>query len=203
MTEDSGSVAHDSADAHINRDDRAGVLEGVWLNLRLARPGDAAYIHGLRMDPAYNLHLSTVSGTVQDQADWLRRYMAREAAGTEYYYVIERRSDARPCGLVRLYDIQDGQFTWGSWILDQNKTPKAALESAFLIYVKGFETLGLRKSVFDVRAGNDRTLAFHNRFGAVETGRDAQDVFFEYTAAQFQADKDRHMAVLSASQAKE
>lgn len=203
MTEHRGSVPHDSADTHTSRDARAGLLEGVWLNLRLARPGDAAYIHGLRMDPAYNLHLSAVNGTVQDQEVWLHRYKAREAAGTEYYYVIERRSDARPCGLVRLYDIQDGQFTWGSWILDRNKTPKAALESALLIYVKGFEELGLRKSVFDVRAGNARTLAFHSRFGAVETGRDAQDVFFEYTAAQFRTDKERHMAVLSASQSPE
>lgn len=190
---------HDSADAHPNRDARAGILEGVWLNLRLTRPSDAAYIHELRMDPAYNLHLSAMNGTVRDQEDWLHRYKVREAAGIEYYYVIERRSDALPCGLVRLYDIQGGQFTWGSWILDRNKTPKAALESALLVYVKGFEELGLCKSVFDVRAGNDRTLAFHSRFGAVETGRDAQDVFFEYTAAQFRSDKERYMAVLNSS----
>lgn len=203
MTEHRGPLPHNSADTYPCHDARAGILEGVWLNLRLVRPGDAAYIHELRMDPTYNLHLSPVSGTVQDQEDWLHRYKTREGAGTEYYYVIERRSDAHPCGLVRLYDIQDGQFTWGSWILDRNKPPKAALESALLIYVKGFEELGLRKSAFDVRASNDRALAFHRLFGAVETGRDAQDVFFEYTAAKFSTDKERHMAMLNASQSPE
>ncbi|MBY5934984.1 GNAT family N-acetyltransferase [Tateyamaria omphalii] len=175
-------------------------IEGVRLALRLAQPEDAAYIHGLRMDPAYNRHLSAVTGTVEDQANWLRRYKDREAAGEEYYYVIERLDTGQPCGLVRLYDIEDDQFTWGSWILDHNKTPKAALESAVLIYVQGFEQLGMKKSVFDVRADNDRTLAFHTRFGAIETGRNSQDVFFKYSRDQFQSDKDGHMSVLREAQ---
>ena len=171
-------------------------IEGVRLALRLAQPSDANYIHALRLDPKFNRHLSPVTGTVKDQEDWLRRYKEREAAGSEYYYVIVRMADAQPCGLVRLYDIQSDQFTWGSWILDHNKPPKAALESALLVYVQGFERLGMAKSVFDVRKGNDRTLAFHTRFGAVETGRDEQDIFFEYSRAQFQIDKPRHLEVL-------
>lgn len=171
-------------------------LEGVRLALRLAQPSDAAYIYGLRIDPSYNRYLSEVTGTVQDQEDWLRRYKEREASGSEYYYVIERRANAQPCGLVRLYDFEADHFRWGSWILDQHKPAKAALESAFLIYVQGFERLGLQKSLFDVRKDNERTLAFHSRFGAVETGRNDLDVFFEYTRAQFDADKANHLEVL-------
>lgn len=172
-------------------------IEGVSLSLRLARLQDAEYIHALRMNPAYNTHLSEVTGTVQDQADWIERYKIREAEGSEYYYVIERRADAQPCGLVRLYDITDDEFTWGSWILDHNKPPKAALESAVLIYQIGFEHLGKRLSVFDVRGDNARTLAFHTRFGAVETGRNTQDVFFNYHATQFVEDFAGHMAALT------
>lgn len=171
-------------------------IEGVRLALRLAQPSDAAYIYGLRIDPTYNRYLSEVTGTVQDQEDWLRRYKEREASGSEYYYVIERLADAQPCGLVRLYDFEADHFTWGSWILDHNKPAKAALESAFLIYVQGFERLGLQKSVFDVRKDNERTLAFHSRFGATETGRNALDVLFEYTRTQFEKDKANHLAVL-------
>lgn len=174
-------------------------IDGVSLSLRLAQPQDAAYIHALRMDPTYNAHLSVVTGTVQNQADWLRRYKIREADGSEYYYVIERRLDAQPCGLVRLYDITSDQFTWGSWILDHNKPPKAALESAILIYQIGFERLGKSLSVFDVRGDNARTLAFHTRFGAIETGSDGQDVFFNYHATQFAKDFDSHMAALTPS----
>ncbi|KIN71526.1 GNAT family N-acetyltransferase [Sulfitobacter guttiformis] len=174
-------------------------IDGVSLSLRLAQPQDAAYIHALRMDPTYNRHLSAVTGTVEDQANWIRRYKVREAEGSEYYYVIERRLDAQACGLVRLYDITGNQFTWGSWILDHNKPPKAALESAVLIYQIGFQRLGKNLSVFDVRGDNARTLAFHARFGAVETGKDNKDVFFHYRAEQFAADFEGHMAALKST----
>lgn len=172
-------------------------VDGTRVSLRLAVPEDAAYIHSLRIDPRYNTYLSAVSGTVADQRAWIEHYKTREAMGQEYYFVIERCLDVTPCGLVRLYDISADHFTWGSWILDHNKPAKAALESAVLIYRIGFEQLGIAVSKFDVRTDNERTLAFHRRFGAVETGRDDQDVFFEYTRDRFDIDIATHMSVIN------
>lgn len=80
-------------------------VDGVRLSLRLVLPDDAAYIYDLRMDPAYNSHLSAVTGAVQDQRGWIETYKTREAARTEYYFVIER-TDGVCCGVVRLYDIK-------------------------------------------------------------------------------------------------
>ena len=114
------------------------------LCLRLVEPEDADFIHGLRMDPAYNAHLSAVDGTAADQRAWISRYKEREAAGRELYYVIERR-DGTPCGLVRLYGIGTDGFTWGSWILNRDKPAGAALESAVLSFGVGFEKLGLHR----------------------------------------------------------
>lgn len=173
-------------------------IEGVRLALRLAQPSDASYIYGLRIDPTYNRYLSEVTGTVQDQEDWLRRYKEREARGSEYYFVIERLADAQPCGLVRLYDIEGDQCTWGSWILDHNKTPKAALESAVLSYVFAFEHLNLSKALIDVRLNNDRSLRFQYRLGAVEIRRDDRDIFFEYSRTRFLADKEMHWTAIRA-----
>ena len=163
-----------------------GRIEGVRLVLRLVEPSDAQFIHGLRTDPAYNTHLSPVTGTVEDQRAWIDAYKAREEAGEEFYYVIERR-DHRPCGVVRLYGITEDNFTWGSWLLNSDKPPKAALESALLIYEIGFGILNKSCAVFDVRADNERVLRFHHRFGAVETGRDAENLYFELTHARFVA----------------
>ncbi|MEO1024677.1 MAG: GNAT family N-acetyltransferase [Pseudomonadota bacterium] len=171
-------------------------VEGVRLALRLARPADAAYIHSLRMNPDYNQHLSEVQGTVEDQADWLRRYLVRESKGEEFYFVIERLDTGRPCGLVRLYEISGEEFTWGSWILDETKPSKAALESAVLSYKIAFELLELTTSNFDARIENARALAFYRRFGAVEIGGDEKDIFFRYEKSQFERDIDRHMQVL-------
>ena len=77
-------------------------VDGVQLSLRLVQPEDAAYIHELRTDPAYNGHLSTVTGTVEDQRNWIEVYKTRETVGTEFYFVIERKDQVR-CDVVRLY----------------------------------------------------------------------------------------------------
>lgn len=175
------------------------IVEGVNLRLRLIVPDDAAYVYGLRTDPAYNLHLSAVSGTADDQRRWIENYKAREADLKELYYVIERKDGTR-CGLVRLYEITADSFTWGSWILDHNKPHKAALESAVLVYVIGFERLGIPKAVFEVRRENEHTISFHQRFNATQTNETEDDLFFEFPVAQFQADKPRYLSLLGGRQ---
>lgn len=170
-------------------------IEGPNLTLRLIRPDDAEYVHSLRTDPAYNQHLSQVTGGVEDQRNWIIGYKGREAGRQELYYVIERKDGIR-CGLVRLYEITPESFTWGSWILDHNKPFKAALESAVLIYTIGFEALNIPKAVFDVRRENVHTISFHQRFKATMTHETDLDVFFEYTKEQFFADKPQYLAMI-------
>lgn len=160
-------------------------LTGSVITLKLAVEDDAAFIWGLRNDARYNSHLSTTTGTVEDQRAWLRRYKEREAAGSEYYFCIFRNEDGRPCGTVRVYDVHDGQFTWGSWILNEDKPARAALDTAIQIYRFGFDVLGLEKSVYDVRRENTHTLNFHDRFGGTRTGEDAENIYYEFPKARF------------------
>ena len=171
-------------------------VTGPHLRLRLVTPRDADYIHGLRSDPTYNAHLSPVTGTAEDQRRWIEAYRAREAAGREYYYVIERLDDGRRCGLVRLYDIGADSFTWGSWVLDANKPRKAALESAVLSMGVGFDHLGKSLSHIDVRRDNHHAIAFYRRFGMEEVGHDDQNLYFHYPRARHEADRHRHLAAL-------
>ena len=170
-------------------------VEGPNLTLRFIQLEDAGYVHSLRTNPAYNLHLSEVRGTVDDQRSWIKAYKAREAEFRELYYVIERKDGTR-CGVVRLYDIATEIFTWGSWILDYNKTRKAALESGLLVYMIAFDNLGLSKAEFSVHSENTNTLAFHRRFGAIETHQTDQDIYFTYPRERFVADRARYLATL-------
>jgi RimJ/RimL family protein N-acetyltransferase len=170
-------------------------IDGIQLSLRLVQPEDAPYIHGLRTDSTYNGHLSTVTGTVEDQRSWIEAYKTREAVGAEYYFVIERKDGVR-CGVVRLYDITGDQFTWGSWILDQNKPRKAALESAVLSFGVGFNTLGIHTANVDVRVENTHAEAFYRRLGMTEVRRTEQEIFFVYSRAQFDATKDAYLSIL-------
>ena len=169
--------------------------EGPSLTLRLIRPEDAAYVYSLRTNPTYNFYLSRVAGTVEDQYQWIEDYKIREAQGQEFYYVIERK-DGERCGLVRLYDIAQDSFTWGSWILDANKPRKAALESAVLALGLGFHALDKSKVFCNVRVGNVHTERFHHRFGMVETHRTAQDIYFVHLRTRFNADYEKYLNIL-------
>ena len=171
-------------------------VEGPNLILRLIKPDDAAYVHGLRTNPLCKSYLSKVTGTVQDQRAWIEGYQAREAAGQEFYYVIERKDGMR-CGLVRLYDFDVKSFSWGSWVLDENKTRKAALESAILSFGVGFDALGVQLANVDVRVANEHAAAFYRRLGMVETHRTDQDIFFNYTREQFDTNRTHHLKYLS------
>ena len=175
--------------------DTLSLIGGHRLQLRLINRDDATYVHGLRTNPVYSAHLSPVAGTVDDQRRWIDGYSLREEAGLEYYYIIERLDGIR-CGTVRLYAIGAQSFTWGSWILDHNKPSKAALESAVMVYSVAFDGLELRYSFFDVHKDNARTLAFHRRFGAVETGQDADNIYFELTRDSFARDRAGYLDII-------
>jgi RimJ/RimL family protein N-acetyltransferase len=172
------------------------VMEGVSLRLRPITPDDYIYIYGLQADPALSLHLSAVRGTALEQRDWILRYKKRESRRQEVYYIVERLDDCTACGTVRIYDIHAAEFTWGSWILDHNKTHKAALESAILIYTLGFCHLRCERAIFDVRRDNQHTLAFHRRFGAQEIYADNNNVYFEYMRDWFEADLEKYRSIV-------
>lgn len=174
---------------------RVSEVHGWRLSLRLIEPDDAAYVHRLRTDPRYNTHLSAVTGGVAEQRTWIEAYKEREAGGQEAYYVIAL-ADGTPCGLVRLYDIAGDRFTWGSWILDENKPPKAALESAVLSFGVAFEQMNLQTADIDVRRENEHAAAFYRRFGMTETGSDAQNLYFTYGKGQYERDRPRYAAIL-------
>jgi RimJ/RimL family protein N-acetyltransferase len=171
-------------------------VEGPNLVLRLIRPDDADYVFSLRTDPAYNRHLSEVRGTAKDQRLWIESYKAHEVELRELYYVIERKDGVR-CGLVRLYDIGTDSFNWGSWILDHNKTRKAALESSVLSFGVGFEGLGLSKAFVDVRSENEKARAFYVQFGMTELRSDDRNIYFVYPRERFEADREGFDAILA------
>ncbi len=155
-------------------------LESKTIRLRLVEETDAEFILKLRLDEKYNQFLSSVNPDLQSQKDWIKKYKDEEKAKNQFYFIIERL-DRTPCGTVRVYDLKEDSFCWGSWILNEDKTRYAALESAFLVYKFGFEVLGFKKSHFDVMKGNERVVSFHKNMGAKETGEDEQNYYFEIT----------------------
>tara|TARA_Y100000815_G_C13302693_1_gene485204 strand:+ start:936 stop:1457 length:522 start_codon:yes stop_codon:yes gene_type:complete len=154
------------------------IVESKTVRIRYVEESDAEFILKLRLDERYNQFLSSVNPDVKTQRDWIRRYKVDEADNKQFYFIIERH-DGVPCGTVRVYDLQDDSFCWGSWILNEDKTRYSAIESAFLVYEFGFDVLGFTQSHFDVRKGNEKVISFHEKMGALKTHESDVDYFFK------------------------
>lgn len=155
-------------------------LQSKTIQLRLVEVTDAEFILSLRLNPKFNQFLSHVDANLDDQKEWIQRYKKDESNQKQFYFIIEKL-DGTPCGTIRVYDLKEDSFCWGSWILNENKTKFAALESAFLVYQFGFENLGFSKSHFDVMKENTKVISFHTKMGATQVGEDDLNLFFEIT----------------------
>lgn len=156
------------------------MLKSKTISMRLVEPTDAEFILKLRLDPRYNSFISSVKNDVELQRAWIINYKREESEKRQFYFVIER-ADGVPCGTVRVYDLTPDSFSWGSWILNENKTRYSAIESALLIYQFGFNELGFSKCHFEVMKENIRVVEFHKKFGATVVSEDDCNFYFEIT----------------------
>jgi len=171
------------------------ILQAKDINFRFAEISDAEFILSLRVDTRYNQHLSQVDSSIAEQIKWLEKYKVRENKGEEFYFIIQRNMDNKPIGTVRLYDFikNESSFCWGSWILNENKPPKAAVQSAVLIYEYAFYKLGFNRSHFDVRKENTGVINFHLRFGAKQIGSTEDDILFYFYKSEYEINRPNYL----------
>ena len=144
-------------------------VDGPSCRLRPVEMADAQTMIDIRTeDPARSRFINATSPQLADQQAYLEAYFER--AG-DCYFMIERKSDSRPLGLVAIYDIGsegDGWAEWGRWILRPGVN--AAMESAWLTYKAGFEELGLKLLYCRTVAANEKVVSFHDSFGLKRHG---------------------------------
>ncbi|MCP4473928.1 MAG: GNAT family N-acetyltransferase [Gammaproteobacteria bacterium] len=151
-------------------------VRGKSIFFREITVNDAKFIIELRTDPKNKKHLSVISNDIEKQRDYITNYLKCQ---TDYYFIICDWSN-HPLGTIRIYDIRDDSFCWGSWILAKDAPTNAAIESALLIYDFAFFSLHYLKSHFDVRKKNQRVVHFHKRFGANVVSEDDLNYYFHY-----------------------
>jgi RimJ/RimL family protein N-acetyltransferase len=171
------------------------IIYGKNINMRTVETEDAEFIYTMRKNEDKTKYLSKVIGTIESQKEWIKSYKQREEAKEEFYFVIESK-DKEKLGLVRMYDFKDESFCWGSWLIKEDAPKSTAIESALQIYEFGFYNLKFQKSHFDVRKGNDKVIAFHQRFGAKIVDEDELDYFFNFEKNDYEITKERYKRYL-------
>jgi RimJ/RimL family protein N-acetyltransferase len=154
---------------------------GRSIVLRDIEVEDAQFVLSLRTNTLRNKFLNKTETDLESQERYIQNYKNSNA---QWYFIIESTAEEL-YGTVRIYDIQEDSFCWGSWILKEEVPSYVAIESALCLYEYAFFKLGFKKSHFDVRQGNEKVLAFHKRLGAVVTHETEEDVFFSYTLEQY------------------
>lgn len=170
-------------------------ISGKNINMRTVEIEDAEFIFQMRKNESKTKYLSKVNGTVSDQKKWIKNYKQREKDKQEFYFVIESKEHVN-LGLVRMYDFKDNSFCWGSWLIKGDAPKTTAIESALQIYEFGFYKLGFERSHFDVRKGNDKVIAFHQRFGAKIMDEDELDYFFNFEKNDYEVIKEKYKRYL-------
>ncbi|MCT7481729.1 GNAT family N-acetyltransferase [Aliarcobacter cryaerophilus] len=171
------------------------IIYGKNINMRTVTTEDVEFIYNMRQNQNKTKYLSKVTGTVESQKEWIKNYKQREEEKKEFYFVIESK-DKEKLGLVRMYDFQDESFCWGSWLIKEDAPKTTAIESALQIYEIGFYSLGFEKSHFDVRKGNAKVIAFHQRFGAKIVDEDELDYFFNFEKSDYEITKEKYKRYL-------
>jgi len=171
------------------------LLNGKNINLRTVEVQDAEFIYLMRQNQDKIKYLSKVTGTVESQKKWIKSYKRREETKEEFYFIIESKSEEK-LGLIRMYDFRDDSFCWGSWLIKEDAPKTTAIESALQIYEFGFYNLKFQKSHFDVRKGNDKVVAFHQRFGAKIVDEDELDYFFNFEKSDYEITKEKYKRYL-------
>ncbi len=154
--------------------------------------GDAEFIHKLRTDVEKSRYLNPTLGTVDDQ----RRYIAQiQKDDSQAYYKIVVHG-AQRVGVLRIYDIRQESFSWGSWIVQDDRPKYTALESAFAVYAIGFDYMKFESCHFEVRRENLKVCAFHEKLGAEMYEESENDIFYNFSKQAWKHCREKYPAFL-------
>jgi len=155
------------------------------ISFKLVSIDDAKFIIDIRSDKNLSKYLSPTTQSLYDQKKWIEEYKKREHNKKEFYFIIKIKNNIS-LGTIRIYNIFDDIFTWGSWILIKDSPNYAALESALTLYSFAFDKMKFIKSTFDVKKENIKVIKIHKKLGAKITNEDNENVYFEFNLQDFE-----------------
>ena len=160
------------------------------LDFRSVNVNDAQFILDLRLEERVSKFLSKTENDLPKQQKWILDYQSRENEGSEYYFLTENK-EGISLGLNRIYNIQDQQFEIGSWIYLKNIHIKYPILGDLGTRDYGFEQLGLKYCVFNVRKENKSVIKYHLSFNANIINEDDLNLFFQLDYDNYKIKRDQ------------
>lgn len=149
---------------------------------------DAAFVLDLRTNKTLNKHLSPTQNDLDKQVQFIQNY--KKSLQDFYFVICDKNHES--LGVVRIYDIREDSFCWGSWIIKPDAPSYTAIESALLIYDFAFYALHYKQSHFDVRKGNSKVISFHQKLGAEMVSEDDLNFYFIYKKQTYLSIREKY-----------
>ena len=158
-------------------------IDRYGLHGRLVREEDAEFIVRLRTDAKLGRYIHSTSENVDNQRQWIRDYIEREKTGKEYYFIFSKNN--KNVGLARIYNIEEGKFTSGSWLSCSDIIGGGVLcdiisrEIAFKLYPDSI-------NYFDIRKENKNVIRYHQSYHPTIYREDDENLYFYLTKQNFE-----------------
>lgn len=152
-------------------------LQGKYVRLREVAVDDASFILSLRNNENKNKFLHKTDNSLNSQIEYIKKYLTLE---NEWYFVSENLKGEK-IGVIRIYDLKEDSFCFGSWIMIDGVSLQEVFETDYLTRMYGFDVLGFHKNHFDVRKGNEKVWKYHEFLGAKRVGETELDYLYEVT----------------------
>lgn len=111
------------------------------LYARLVDVEDSEYIVKLRTDEKLSRFIHATDVDVAKQIEWIRNYKKREQEGKDYYFIFYKNGE--PIGVNRIYNINEANFSTGSWVFGPNAPYGAAFLAQIIVRDLAFYDLEL------------------------------------------------------------
>ena len=160
-------------------------LNRYGLHIRFVQESDAAFILRLRTNEKLSRFINATSADVSQQIAWTRNYKTREAAGTDYYFIFEKNIGT-PVGVCRIYDVEEGKFTTGSWLFAPEAPVGASILADIITREIAWELWPEALQYFDVKKDNTTVNKYHTTFKAEIIREDAENYFYICTRENFE-----------------
>ena len=169
------------------------ILHGKNVDLRPIAIVDTQFVLSLRLNSELSQYLNPVENDLKKQQAWIQNCLSDPM---QWYFIIQNKKQ-EPIGTIRIYNVRDNTFCWGSWIVIPEARSYASLESIVLLYQYAFFELNFDVTFFDVRKKNQKALEFYSRFGAKITHEDDKDYFLTYSKYDFKKNLSHYTATIN------
>ena len=146
-------------------------IDGYTVRLRSVTEEDAEVTYAMRADTQKVKYMHKISGTVDDQREYIRKQRQKE---NDYLFLVTDL-EGKPIGMRGIYDVTEKSAESGRTIGYGDAFQN--MEALILGIDFAFDTLGVDTVYMDAAADNSSVRGIQQKIGAVEYERKVLDDF--------------------------